>query len=105
MKNSCLKTFSNVMFPKSHPPLLRIYYVNIGGTLILVVGLNIQRYYRQQNKCYPQRCQIVRKTADSAMKFGCSNKFDLCYYGQVNSLYLKSSVTSNERVNTFGGKH
>ena len=32
------------------------------------------------------------------MKFDRSNKFDLCYYGQVNSLRLKSSV-----VNTFGG--
>ena len=28
------------------------------------------------------------------MKFDRSNKFDLCYYGQVNSLRLKSSVTS-----------
>ena len=26
------------------------------------------------------------------MKFDRSNKFDLCYYGQVNSLRLKSSV-------------
>ena len=33
------------------------------------------------------------------MKFECSNKFDLCYYGQVNLLRLKSSVDSN----TFGG--
>ena len=28
------------------------------------------------------------------MKFDRSNKFDLCYYGQVNSLRLKSSVVS-----------
>ena len=28
------------------------------------------------------------------MKFDCSNKFDFCYYGQVNSLQLKSSVVS-----------
>ena len=28
------------------------------------------------------------------MKFDRSNKFDLCYYGQVNSLRLKSSVFS-----------
>ena len=28
------------------------------------------------------------------MKFDRSNKFDLCYYGQVNSLRLKSSVAS-----------
>ena len=26
------------------------------------------------------------------MKFDRSNKFDFCYYGQVNSLRLKSSV-------------
>ena len=28
------------------------------------------------------------------MKFDRSNKFDLCYYGQVKSLRLKSSVAS-----------
>ena len=28
------------------------------------------------------------------MKFDRSNKFELCYYGQVNSLRLKSSVVS-----------
>ena len=28
------------------------------------------------------------------MKFDRSNKFDLCYYGQVNSLRIKSSVAS-----------
>ena len=28
------------------------------------------------------------------MKFDGSNKFDLCYYGQVNSLRLKSSVAT-----------
>ena len=28
------------------------------------------------------------------MKFDCSNKFDLCYYGQVNSLQVKSSEAS-----------
>ena len=60
-------------------------------------------YHRQQNKCYPQRCQIIRKTA---RKFDCCNKFD-CYYGQVNSLWLISSVASkwaNIELNvTFGG--
>ena len=30
----------------------------------------------------------------SAIKFDRSNKFDLCYYGQINSLRLKSSVAS-----------
>ena len=42
-----------------------------------------------------QRCQIARKlqlTAELCMKFDRSNKFDLCYYGQVNSLRLKSRV-------------
>ena len=28
------------------------------------------------------------------MKFDCSNTFDLCYYGQVNSLRIKSNVAS-----------
>ena len=46
----------------------------------------------------PQKCQIVRKNCSllqhSVMKFDRSNKFDLCYYGQVNSLRLKSSVAS-----------
>ena len=37
------------------------------------------------------------------MKFDRSNKFDLCYYGQVNSLRLKSTVASNRQVNAFGG--
>ena len=32
------------------------------------------------------------KLQHSVMKFDHSNKFDLCYYGQVNSLRLKSSV-------------
>ena len=59
----------------------------------------LRRYNRQQNKCYPQRFQIVRKTTvnllqHSVIKFDCSNKFDLCYYGQINSLLLKSSVAS-----------
>ena len=36
--------------------------------------------------------------------FDRSNKFDLCYYGQViNPLWLKSSVASKWEVNTFGG--
>ena len=32
-----------------------------------------------------------------------SNKFDLCYYGQVNLLLLKSSASSKWQVNTFWG--
>ena len=37
-----------------------------------IIGLGRARYHRQQNKCYPQRCQIL-------MKFDRSNKFDLGY--------------------------
>ena len=39
------------------------------------------------------------------MKFDRCNKFDLCYYGQVNSqrLTLKSSVVFNWEVNTYVG--
>ena len=49
----------------------------------------------------PPKVQIVWKTAHySVMKFDHSNKFDLCYYGQVNSLRLKSSVASK-----WAGKH
>ena len=51
-------------------------------------------YHRQQNKCYSQRCPIFKEIQHSVMKFDRSNKFDLCYYGQVNSLWLKSSVAS-----------
>ena len=40
------------------------------------------------------------------MKFDRSNKFDFSYYGQINSVRLKSSVASkfrNGQANTFGG--
>ena len=37
------------------------------------------------------------------MKFDRSNKFDLCYYGQVNSLRLKSSVASKWSHIYFAG--
>ena len=37
------------------------------------------------------------------MKFDRSNKFDLCYYGQVNSLRLKSSVASKRANNHLRG--
>ena len=39
------------------------------------------------------------------MKFDCSNKFDLCYYGQVNSLLLKSSVASKWTSKYFLGSN
>ena len=49
--------------------------------------------HHQQNKYYPQKvlyCQKnYSKLQHSVMKFDRSNKFDLCYYGQVNSLRLK----------------
>ena len=38
------------------------------------------------------------------MKFDRSDKFDFCYYGQVNSLRLKSTAASKWAiVNTFQG--
>ena len=37
---------------------------------------------------------IAVNCSRSVMKFDRSNKFDFCYYGQVNSLQLKSSVAS-----------
>ena len=58
-------------------------------------------YHRQQNKCYPTWCQSVRLTIHSVMIFAASNKFDLCYYGQVNSLRLKSSVALKWQIDTF----
>ena len=39
------------------------------------------------NGSYPNNVQIVRK-ASAEMKFGLGNKFDLCFYGQVNSVRL-----------------
>ena len=37
------------------------------------------------------------------IKFDRSKKFDLCYYGQVKSLRLKSSVASKLASKSFGG--
>ena len=39
------------------------------------------------------------------MKFDKRNKFDLCHYSQVNSLWLKSSVTSKWAIKHFWGCH
>ena len=36
----------------------------------------------------------LQLTADSVIKFDRCNKFEFCYYGQVNSLRLKSSGAS-----------
>ena len=37
----------------------------------------------------PKGVRLSEKLQYSVMKFDRSNKFDLCYYGQVNSLLLK----------------
>ena len=37
------------------------------------------------------------------MKYDRNNKFDFCYYGQVNSLRLKSSIFEIVKKNVFGG--
>ena len=45
----------------------------------------------------PKGVRLSKNCSDlqhSVMKFDHSNKFDLCYYGQVNSLGLKTSVAS-----------
>ena len=51
---------------------------------------------------FTPKCARLSENENSAMKFDRSNKFDLCYYGQVNSLRLKSTVDSKWQVNTFG---
>ena len=69
---------------------------NVGGCgseykrseIVYVMENSSSMYHRHQNKCYPQRCQTVRKTAGNCstlaeMKFDRCNKFDLCYYEQV----------------------
>ena len=42
----------------------------------------------------PKDVRLLEKLQYSVMKFDGSNKFDFCYYGQVNSLRLKLSVAS-----------
>ena len=42
----------------------------------------------------PKGATLLEKLQHSVMKFDRSNKFDFCYYGQVNLLWLKSSVDS-----------
>ena len=50
-------------------------------------------YHRLQNKFYPLKVSDCQKKLQySVMKFNSSNKFNLYYYGQVNSLRLKSSA-------------
>ena len=45
-----------------------------------------------KKKC--KKCNCNEELQLTVMKLDCSNKFDFCYYGQVNSLWLKSSVVS-----------
>ena len=47
-------------------------------------------YHRQQKKWYLK--WMISKNDKNCIKFDRSNKFDFCYYGQVNSLRLNSSV-------------
>ena len=49
-------------------------------------------YHRQQNKRYPKAVTLSEKL--QSMKCDRCNKFDFCYYGQVNSPRLESSVAS-----------
>ena len=50
-------------------------------------------YHRQKNECYPLKLSDCQKNcSQNVMKTNLtvqSNKFDLCYYVQVNSLRLK----------------
>ena len=59
-------------------------------SLLLVIVRAVLCTIASKINVTPQRCQIVTKTA----KFDRSNKFDFCYYGQVNLQRLKSSVAS-----------
>ena len=47
----------------------------------------------------------IKKLQHSVMKSDRSNKFDFCYYGQVNSLRLKSSVASKWASKHLWGFH
>ena len=49
--------------------------------------------------------RLLEELQHSVMKFDRSNKFDFCYYGQVNSLRLKSSVTSKLARERLWGYH
>ena len=53
-------------------------------------------YRFHQSEWYPKRCQIVRKTAGNVTNL-------TCYFGQVNSLRLKSCVVSKWASNHFWG--
>ena len=50
--------------------------------------------YRQKQNVTPKGVRSSEKLQQSVMKFDRSNKFDLCYNGQVNSPRLKSIVAS-----------
>ena len=56
-------------------------------------------YRDQQNKCYPQKCLMSEKlqltpALCNEIFHRNNKKNDLCYYWQLNSLKLKSSVAS-----------
>ena len=59
-----------------------------------MTALKVLVHHHQQNRCYPRGVRLSEKLQHSVMKFDRSDKFDFCYYGQVNSLRLKSSVAS-----------
>ena len=53
----------------------------------------------------PKGARLSEKVQHSVMKFDRSNKFDFCYYGQANSLRLKSSVASKWASEHLWGYH
>ena len=53
--------------------------------------------------CQKKKLQLT--AALCIMKFDSSNKFDLCYYGQVNSLRLKSRAASKYSSKHLWGYH
>ena len=60
---------------------------------------NIEFIHQQHNKWYPKRCLLshFEATLDTPIaNLHAHNNLWLCYYGQVNSLRLKSSTCSFE---------
>ena len=53
----------------------------------------------------PKGVILSEKLQHSVMKFDRRNKFDFCYYGQVNSLQLKYSVASKWARKHLWGKY
>ena len=66
---------------------------------VLVIG----HYFRSQELAIVNRNHSLLIIVVIFIKsFDCNNKFDMYYYGQVNSLRLKSSLASKWQVNTSG---